>query len=316
MVEEVPLDAVRRDLRVIREELHCNAVILIGMDIQRLMESAEYALEVGLDVWIEPHPSDIPYVKVVSNLAVTAAAAERLRARYPGRVFFILGCEFSLHLHGMIPGRPETVRILFTMKWRHRFRRRINRKVNDLLSDALATVRSVFNGPVTYASAAWEEVDWSGFDYVGVNLYRTASNAHRFTDHLRELQETSGKPLVITEFGCGSFVGAPKKGPGSFKIVNWFSLPPRIRKGHIRSERIQAAYIAHLIDVYDSQGVHGCFVFTFSLKDYPHHQDPRFDLDMAAFGVVKVSAEDPTRWERKEAFHELARQYSELAGRS
>jgi hypothetical protein len=316
LAEEAPLDAVRRDLRVIREELHCTAVILIGMDIERLMTAARYALDAGLDVWIEPHPADIPYRRVVSNLAATGAAAEELRVQYPGRVNLVLGCEFSLHLNGMIPGRPETVRILFTMRWRHRFRRRINRKVNALLAEALTTVRGVFHGPVTYASAAWEEVDWSGFDYAGVNLYRTASNADVFEQRLRDLRETSGKPVVITEFGCGAFIGGAQKGPGSFKIVNWFALPPRIRKGYRRSERVQAAYLAHLIGVYDVQGVHGCFVFTFAMKDYPHRPDPRFDLDMAAFGVVKVSAEDTTRWTPKESFHELARQYAKLAKRS
>jgi hypothetical protein len=316
LAEEAPLDAVQRDLRVIREELHCTAVILIGMDIERLMTAARYALDIGLDVWIEPHPADLPIRKVLSNLAATAAAAEELRARYPGRVNLIVGCEFSLHLSGMIPGRPESVRILFTMHWRHRFRRRINRKVNALLAEALTTVRGVFDGPVTYASAAWEEVDWSGFDHVGVNLYRTASNAAGYAERLAELRATSGKPVVITEFGCGAFIGAAQKGPGSFRIVNWLALPPRVRKGYRRSERVQAAYLAYLVSVYDKQDVHGCFVYTFSQKDFPHRTNPRYDLDTAAFGIVKVSAEDPTEWAPKEAFHELARQYARLAKRA
>ncbi|MGI5132160.1 hypothetical protein ACQEVB_35520 [Pseudonocardia sp. CA-107938] len=42
--------------------------------------------------------------------------------------------------------------------------------------------------------------------------------------------------------------------------------------------------------------MHGCFVFAFALPGYPHHSDPRRDLDKAGFGVVKVSAEDPTAW--------------------
>jgi hypothetical protein len=41
---------------------------------------------------------------VLAHLAVTAAAAEDLRARHPGRVTLLLGSEFSLTSPGMIPG--------------------------------------------------------------------------------------------------------------------------------------------------------------------------------------------------------------------
>ena len=91
--------------------------------------------------------------------------------------------------------------------------------------------------------------------------------------------------------------------------MNWFAVPPRVRDGHVRDETTQAAYLAELVDLYAAHGVHGCFVFTFAMPDFPHHADPRQDLDMAGFGVVKVSPEDPSRWEPKEAFHEVARRY-------
>jgi len=34
----------------------------------------------------------------------------------------------------------------------------------------------------------------------------------------------------------------------------------------------------------------GAFWFTFAGFGYPHHTDPRYDLDCASFGVVKILA--------------------------
>ncbi|MFI6503905.1 hypothetical protein [Nonomuraea typhae] len=83
---------------------------------------------------------------------------------------------------------------------------------------------------------------------------------------------------------------------------------PRIRGDHPRDEAVQARYVGELIGRYDAEGVHGCFVFTFAMPDFPHHDDPRLDLDKAGFGVVAVSADGVGR--PKEAFHEVARRYS------
>jgi hypothetical protein len=83
----------------------------------------------------------------------------------------------------------------------------------------------------------------------------------------------------------------------------------------VRSERVQAAYLCDLIDLWNRNGVHGCFVYTFALRDYPHLEDPRRDLDMASFGVVKVNPDDVTQWEPKEAFHDIARLYARMNSR-
>lgn len=311
MVDEVPTTAALRDLRAIRDQLHCTAVILIGMDLPKMIAAARHALEIGLDVWLEPHPVNMRHKKVVLNLEVAAAAAETLRLQYPGRVMLVVGCEFSVHLNAGLPGMVEAIRFLM-IKYRRPFRVRINRKVNKLLVRLAAAARRHFRGPLTYAAASWEQVDWSRFDYAGINLYRTKNNGAVFEERLRTTLMTVGKPLVITEFGCGSHVGAAQRGPGSFKIVNWFGRHPRIKKGNIRSERVQAAYVGDLIDVWDRNDVHGCFVYTFALRDYPHFAEPLRDLDMASFGLVKFDDSDVTAWEPKQAFHDVARIYARI----
>ncbi|WP_433012272.1 hypothetical protein [Kribbella sp. CA-294648] len=302
-------DAVQRDLRAIAEDLRCTTVMLIGTDTAAQMAAAEYALEIGLDVYIRPYVESRPRTELLAHLEATARAAEGLRQRYPDRVTLLIGSEFSLTSRGMLPGRWIFLRVQVLVRWRRFFDRRITRKLKALIPAALATARREFHGPITYAAGYWEQVDWSGFDLVGVNLYRFGNDPAGYAERLDELV-ASGRPVVITEFGCGSFVGADKRGPGSFLIVNWFASPPRIKEGYVRDEGTQAAYLEDLITLYSDRGVHGCFVYTFSMTEFPHSPEPSHDLDMAGFGVVKIPADDVERWEPKAAFASVARLYS------
>ena len=302
-------DAVRRDLRAIADELHCTTVMLIGTDTALQMEAAEYALEIGLDVYIRPYVESRPRAELLAHLEATAIAAEGLRKRYPDRVTLLLGSEFSLTQRGMLPGRWIFLRVQVLVRWRRYFDRRITRKVNVLIRAALTVARREFHGPITYAAGYWEQVDWSGLDIVGVNLYRFGNDPTAYEKQLTKLVEESDKPVVITEFGCGSFIGADLRGPGSFLIVNWFASPPRVKDGFSRDEGTQAKYLEELITLYSGRGVHGCFVYTFSMADFPHNSDPQLDLDMAGFGVVKIPADDLTQWEPKSSFATVARLY-------
>jgi hypothetical protein len=88
--EDAPAEIMRRDLRAIREDLHCTAVMLTGATPWKLGRAARYALEAGLDVHIRPSLPDRPRRQVLAHLAETAAAAEELRARHPGRVTLLV----------------------------------------------------------------------------------------------------------------------------------------------------------------------------------------------------------------------------------
>ncbi|MFC5799866.1 hypothetical protein [Streptomyces formicae] len=309
--------AVRRDLRAIREELCCTAVQLRGADVERLTEAATYALDTDLDVWILPEPgADLPRREVLAHLARAADAAERLRTAHPGRVTLIAGCEYSLLTRGIIPGPHLLVRLRLLPLLRRGggagglLHRLVTRRLRRFLAEALETARAAFRGPVTYAAGFWEDVDWSGYDTVGVNLYRFAANEERYPELLHALALRAGtKPVVVTEFGCGAYAGADQAGPGSFRIVRWLSARPRMREGYVRDEYTQAAYLTELIGLYADTGIRGCFVFTFVAPGFPHSTDPRYDLDMAGFGVVRVSPDAPEEWETKEAFYAVARAY-------
>jgi len=45
---------VHRELEIIKNDLHCNAVRICGLDIGRLMKASEDALKQGLDVLLSP----------------------------------------------------------------------------------------------------------------------------------------------------------------------------------------------------------------------------------------------------------------------
>lgn len=309
LVGESSTDDMRRDLEVIARDLHCTTVMLIGNG-KRLIDAARIALQAGLGVYIRPNVPELPQPKMLEHLETVAEAVETLRREHPNRVTLLVGSEFSHTMPGIVPGPRSFLRLKLIVRFHRVLRRRIDRRLHRLLTTAVTIARRHFGGPITYSAAGWEHVDWSLFDLVGASLYRSARNHSTYTDRLRTLVRDHDKPVVITEFGCGAFIGADRRGAGSFWIVNWFAAPPRIRGDHPRDEAVQARYLGELIDQYEAEGVHGCFVFTYAMPDFPRHDDPRLDLDRAGFGVMAVS-DDGVR-SPKVAFHEVARRYRDM----
>lgn len=91
--------------------------------------------------------------------------------------------------------------------------------------------------------------------------------------------------------------------------------PIRLDGEYIRSESEQAEYLRELLEVFDAEGVDTAFVFTFAGYALPHRGNPRDDLDMASYGVVKVfdgrrgDTYPDMAWEPKTAFTTVAEYY-------
>ena len=302
-------DDVVRDMRVIKEELHCNSVNVYGTDLPRMVTTAEIALTQGLAVSYQPRSIDRSRSEMLEWVGVGAAAAEGLRGN--GDVTLNVGCETSLFTEGFVPGRSFMSRMR-NLTWYWPFLRRVNTLLNSHLNDVLGVARGHFGGRVTYGSGSWESVDWSGFDLVGVNLYRDRWNAKTYVGDLEKLAD-HGKPVVITEFGCCTFEGAETKGGGGWLIVDFDRDPPVVKPGYTRSERVQARHLDELLGLFDDAGIHGAYVFDFMQAGFANYSDPLKDLDMASYGVVKVAPSKPgdtsIRWERKEAFEVVSRRY-------
>jgi len=131
-----------------------------------------------------------------------------------------------------------------------------------------------------------------------------------------------GKPVAITECGCGAHRGAGDR-EGKDEPIVWDDQARAVGlKGDlVRDEEEQATYVREVLETYDAVGMDAAFVYTFARYDLPHRDDTRADLDRASPGVVKVLdvqanvrgghdrryADMP--WEPKAAFDALADYY-------
>ena len=199
---------VRHEMAIIAHDLGCNAVRITGRDPGRIVLAAQHALAEGLEVWFSPFPCNQGTDELVATFAAKALAAEELR-RQSSRVVFVMGCELTMFDEGFIPGRTPGERM------RHlsnpaalaagQSPEMLVERFQAFLACALTEVRERFRGPVTYASGPWEPVDWSGFDFVSVDLYRDARNRDTYRDQLRAYA-ASRHPVVVTErFGCCTY---------------------------------------------------------------------------------------------------------------
>lgn len=314
------LEVVERELRIIRDDLHCTAIRVTGGDPERLELAATYATDMGLEVWFSPYPLELTTDEMLTLFADCAGRAERLRQR-GGEIVFVTGAELSLMNPGFLPGDSTDERVALLSR-SHRVREQIaevSTRVNDFLGKAAALVRERFGGRVTYAAVPLERVDWAPFDIMSVDLYRSAEIAGQFTQGVRTLV-AQGKPVAITEFGTAAYRGAGDRGARCLEIVEYdkdTGAPIRLNGEHIRDEAGQAGYLRELLETFDAEGVDSTFVFLFALGNFPHRPDgdPRDDLDLASPGVVKVYEDrlgdtyPDMPWEPKAAFAALADYY-------
>jgi hypothetical protein len=327
---------VHRELEIIKNDLHCNAVRICGLDINRLMVASEDALKQGLEVWLSPLLWDRSQQETLSYITKAAISADQLQQKYPNKIVFSVGSELTLFMQGIVKGRNITKRmqnpnfISYVKAGKH------NEPLNEFLTKADKAVRQVFHGKITYASLVWEAVDWELFDFVGVDHYRMESIKDVYIDMLKP-SFSYNKPVVITEFGystCKEGIGSEgllsSAGLGGGNIIDPKSqflhykisilgkfIKPHLNGDHVRDEGWQARQIVDQLSVLDKAGVEGAFVSEFVSQINPYSDNPRYDLDMASSSLVKsyengkhgTTYPDMT-WEPKESFKAVADYYA------
>jgi hypothetical protein len=320
------LALARRELEIIKTGLHCNAVKVCARDTGRLAAVAEEALRQGLEVWFCPELWNKSPDATLRHIARSAAAAEELRARWPGRLVFSVGTELTLFMRGIVKGRTHGRRVPAI---REAIRSGAhNRPLNTFLARASAAVREAFSGPVTYASLPFERVDWDMFDVIGINHYWREPVKGRYLQTLEPLLAT-GKPVVITELGFRTATGADQTGPADPENVNLLTMAlhmlpvtrrfvrPRVKTVVERNEELQARSLLSQLELLDSAGVDGGFVYTFTAPLFAHDDDPEHDLDADSFSLVKScprgrhgSTYPDMAWEPKKSFTAVADYYA------
>ena len=317
-------EVVRREMQIIRDDLHCTAVRITGGDPDRLEIAARHAADAGLEVWFCPFTNGLTQDELLALLADCAERAERIR-QSGAQVVMCTGSEVSLFTTGFFPGDTLEERLaVITDPMRVRAAvPQVRARMSEFLRRAVELVRARFGGSVSYASLPFEGVDWSLFDIIATDAgYRTAATRASYPECMRAYVERGralGKPVAITEFGCSAFHGAGDTAATGDPIV-WDDQAHAVGlKGDlVRDEEEQATHAREVLEVFESEGIDAAFVYTFARYDLPHRTGPGIDLDMASAGVVKV-LDDPSAvrnrrypdmpWEPKAAFDTIAEIY-------
>ncbi|HEY2574985.1 MAG TPA: hypothetical protein VGI74_01630 [Streptosporangiaceae bacterium] len=336
---------------------------ITGRDVGRLMAAAEAALDLGLEVWLSPSLYEKDPDQTLGYYLTAAEAAEKLRARFAGKVsepaagaaacqlsgkscqlctsrchqatgpiVFCLGGELSLFMRGIVPGKSLQQRLATLMSQVKAGSTAHTELLNAFLARAAGRIRDAFGGPLTYASLMGESVDWTPFDFVGIDHYRDARIKDRYADMVRRYFDC-GKPVVVTEVGMRGYRGAEDSGTLGFGVIDpnsrlLHSLPlagrlirPRLNGEYIRDEELQARELTEVLGILGAAGLDGVFVNSFVEPRAPFSEDPRHDLDMSALSLVKSYEGQPgttypdMSWEPKQAFRAVADCYAgQLAG--
>src|SRR5262245_11058847 len=289
-------EVVQREMRIIRDDLHCTAVRITGGDPDRLEIAATHAADAGLEIWFCPFTNGLTQDALLDLLSDCAERAERLRQR-GAKVVLFTGSELSLFTSGFLLGETlaERIELLADPSRLRPMIGEVRVRINEFLRRAVDIVRTRFSGPVSYASIVpLEGVDWAPFDVISTDAaYRTSATADRFRESVRAFVEqgrAQGKPVAVTEFGCGAHRGAADMAGRDGSNIVWGDDGRAVRPNgeFVRDENEQAAYVRELLDVFEAEGVDAAFVYTFARYDLPHRDDPYVDLDMMSAGVVKV----------------------------
>jgi hypothetical protein len=108
---EFDLKNVSREIEIIKNDLHCNAIRITGLDIKRLMVASEIALKQGLEVWLTPTVWNKKPDQTLADTETVAQSAEKLRREYPESLVLVVGGELTLFMQGIVEGKNVMERV-------------------------------------------------------------------------------------------------------------------------------------------------------------------------------------------------------------
>ena len=308
---------IKREMEIIKNDLHANGVRITGGDADHLEITAKLAAEAGLEVWYCPFTCNLTIEELRNFLLDAAQRAEKIRAT-GAAVVFVTSSEISLFTKGFFSDDDLNDR-LHLLKDPIKLREKIPQvriKLNAFFKEILPLVRERFHGKISYACLPFEGVDWSLFDIIATDgAYRTSLNATNYQHNIRSFAG-QGKPVAITEFGCATYKGAGSDAANSIWNVEWVNGKAyKLNGSFTRDEHAQASYMIELFNIFDEEKIDAAFVTSFAAYNLPHRDDPIFDLDVASYGIVKVyentfgESYPDMKWEPKESFKALSKYF-------
>jgi hypothetical protein len=298
-------ETVSREMQIIANDLHCTHVRITGADPNRIAIAARHAIKAGMGVWFSPFPCNLTTDELVSYFSNCAAKAEDIH-QIAADTVFVMGCELSLFNSGFLPGNHLLERSQVFPEF-EKWQPAMEEALKEFFAKAVPEVRQYFKGSITYAAGEWEDIDWSLFDIVSVDLYRAKHNQDYYGQQLKNYMEHN-KPLAITEYGCCPVRGAAALGGNAtFTVLAIQGNELVVNEGWQYSEDEQVTYLKELFSVFTTTGVMVAFWFTFADYEKPYSDDARRNLDMASYGVVQMLGHagktyPGMRWEPRKVF--------------
>ena len=280
------VEVVRREMNIIADDLHCTHVRITGADPDRIVMAAREAIAAGLYVWFSPFPCNLTGDELLHYLVDCSRRAEEIR-RMSKETVFVLGCEVSLFNDGFLPGNHLLERSQAFAGF-EQWQPAMDGRLKEFFATAVGEVRRFFKGTVTYAAGEWEDIDWSIFDIVSVDLYRSRHNQAYYEQQLNTYM-TYNKPVAITEFGCCALRGASELGGNAtFTVLSIAGNELVVNDGWQYDEEEQVTYFEDLFAVFTKSEVSFAFWFTFADYEKPHNNIAKHNLDMASYGIVQM----------------------------
>ena len=310
------------DMSIIKHVLNCNTVRIEGENLDRLSIATEEAHKQGLKVLFNPWKMEADSATTVDYMIRASKVAEKLRLK-GADLIFVTGCEYTLFNRGVFPGDTFDKRIAWLMKlgsMPNPMEEIQGKKLNLILQSMASQVRKNYHGKIVYSSGAWETVDWTNFDYVGVDYYHNNESDEQYIEGLNRYKSI-GKPVIVMEMGCCAYQGAAERGGNGFSVFKGVdSNGNGIYEGGkkpVRDESVQADYISKNIDLLQKAGASGIMVYVFSYPIYPYSKTG-VDYDMVAYSLVKSFPSTDARnkqipsWEPKEAFYRVGEIFGKI----
>ena len=310
------------DMSIIKHVLNCNTVRIEGENLDRLSIATEEAHKQGLKVLFNPWKMEADSATTVDYMIRASKVAEKLRLK-GADLIFVTGCEYTLFNRGVFPGDTFDKRIAWLMKlgsMPNPMEEIQGKKLNLILQSMASQVRKNYHGKIVYSSGAWETVDWTNFDYVGVDYYHNNESDEQYIEGLNRYKSI-GKPVIVMEMGCCAYQGAAERGGNGFSVFKGVdSNGNGIYEGGkkpVRDESVQADYISKNIDLLQKASASGIMVYVFSYPIYPYSKTG-VDYDMVAYSLVKSFPSTDARnkqipsCEPKEAFYRVGEIFGKI----
>lgn len=315
--DKFDLSIAEKEISIIQNDLHCNAIRVIGTNEQNLEDVTRIALQHGLEVWMSPYVTELTRDVYKDYLVRCAVRAEKLRQEFPdGSIVLVAGGEFMFFMHGILPGKDTEDRLTRPGWYDYFATPEVSAKYREMVSDFADALRAVYHGKLSYAGLAFEPVDWTKFDYISLDHYKASYNAAMYTEPVKALAAYH-VPIAILEVGLCTYAGAENDGSRGYAIISHGEDGMSVPGDYIRDEENQAKnLIAQLEELDNTNVVDSIFAFTFIWREYfTDETDPHKDLDLGSFGIVKPykdrygSIYPDLQWDPKKAFYALADYY-------